>query len=449
MKIRNTNGVLGRNNDVLDAPHETISSNSLIEIEDLIEKQPGWLLHSGVVLISLCCLFALLVASQISYPDQLDASFMLTTEVPPLEITANKPGLIKQWLVKNGQAVHAGQELVYIDNLADRTDVERFFELVKTVLAKEEKIENIDLAAIRDLTMGDLHISYFNFLITLSQLQESSPKVILGQKLKGIKQQLSHYAELASSTKKQIALYQDELKLAEKDFLRQKRLWEDGIISDIAFEQVQMEQLQKRQALEVLKISGIQHAISLNQMDASIIALKEAYQNKRMALKLDLYRFGRKFMEQYEEWSLNYKIKAPISGILSRFPELTIGKAITQGMIMGAILPNGQSNYIAHLNASPEAIGKIESGDRVLLTFDTYPPEEFGEIVTKIDEIALLPRKLDAGEFYYQLRCNVPAPMKTTASRELPFRQQLTGRAKIITIEKSLLTRLFQRLWTI
>jgi len=254
---------------------------------------------------------------------------------------------------------------------------------------------------------------------------------------------------LASSTKKQIALYQDELKLAEKDFLRQKRLWEDGIISDIAFEQVQMEQLQKRQALEVLKISGMQHAISLNQMDARVIALKEAYQNKRMALKLDLYRFGRKFMEQYEEWSLNYKIKAPISGILSRFPELTIGKAITQGMIMGAILPNGQSSYIAHLNASPEAIGKIESGDRVLLTFDTYPPEEFGKIVTKIDEIALLPRKLDAGEFYYQLRCNVPVPMKTTASRELPFRQQLTGRAKIITIEKSLLTRLFQRLWTI
>jgi len=351
--------------------------------------------------------------------------------------------------VKNGQAVHAGQELVYIDNLADRTDVERFFELVKTVLAKEEKIENIDLAAIRGLTMGDLHISYFNFLITLSQLHESSPKVILGQKLKGIKQQLSHYAELASSTKKQIALYQDELKLAEKDFLRQKRLWEDGIISDIAFEQVQMEQLQKRQALEVLKISGMQHAISLNQMDARVIALKEAYQNKRMALKLDLYRFGRKFMEQYEEWSLNYKIKAPISGILSRFPELTIGKAITQGMIMGAILPNGQSSYIAHLNASPEAIGKIESGDRVLLTFDTYPPEEFGEIVTKIDQIALLPRKLDAGEFYYQLRCNVPVPMKTTASRELHFRQQLTGRAKIITIEKSLLTRLFQRLWTI
>ncbi len=66
--------------------------------DDLIEKQPGWLLRSGIVLMFGATALFVGLAAVIRYPDKLAAPFVLTTENPPIELLTVADGQIEEIL---------------------------------------------------------------------------------------------------------------------------------------------------------------------------------------------------------------------------------------------------------------------------------------------------------------------------------------------------------------
>jgi len=101
---------------------------------------------------------------------------------------------------------------------------------------------------------------------------------------------------------------------------------------------------------------------------------------------------------------------------------------------------------VARLSPPASGIGKIEVGNRVFLQLDAYPHKEYGVVETTITAVSLLPIPDKDGGLVYEVSCELPPPLLSATGKELPFRQKLTGVAQIITKDKSIMQRLFERL---
>ena len=124
--------------------------------DDLIERQPGWLLNSGILLLFGAAILAVTLASFIRYPDKLAAPFPLTTENPPIDVVTLSGGQIARWYVTDSQQVAKDGALAYIDNTANLEDVKTFAAFVEAVAAINYIPDHRKLQIPKDLQMGDL-----------------------------------------------------------------------------------------------------------------------------------------------------------------------------------------------------------------------------------------------------------------------------------------------------
>ena len=73
-----------------------------------------------------------------------------------------------------------------------------------------------------------------------------------------------------------------------------------------------------------------------------------------------------------------------------------------------------------------------------------YPYQEFGSVETRVKSISLVP---DEGNFIVEL--DVPDELKTVYNKIIPFRQEMGGIANIITEDRRILERIFDKILSI
>ncbi|MCB0547075.1 MAG: HlyD family efflux transporter periplasmic adaptor subunit, partial [Phaeodactylibacter sp.] len=85
--------------------------------------------------------------------------------------------------------------------------------------------------------------------------------------------------------------------------------------------------------------------------------------------------------------------------------------------------------------------GKVKPGQRANIRLDGYPYQEFGVLQGQVKSIALVP-----DQDTYLLDIALPDSLTTTYQRRIPFAQELTGQARIITEERRILERVFDQM---
>jgi hypothetical protein len=75
------------------------------------------------------------------------------------------------------------------------------------------------------------------------------------------------------------------------------------------------------------------------------------------------------------------------------------------------------------------------------LFLDAYPEQQYGALKAEVRHIAPIPEQ----QAYY-IELALTAGLQTTYGQELPFSQELSARANIITEDRRLLFRLFDQL---
>lgn len=76
-------------------------------------------------------------------------------------------------------------------------------------------------------------------------------------------------------------------------------------------------------------------------------------------------------------------------------------------------------------------------GQAAYIYIDGYPVAEYGQIATKLTQIAALPR-----HGTYTATIELPEVLVTTDKQNIPFRQGMTGTVYIITENKRFIVRL-------
>ncbi|MCC6724237.1 MAG: HlyD family efflux transporter periplasmic adaptor subunit [Saprospiraceae bacterium] len=418
-----------------------IKLNERQDIEALIGSPPGWTLRWGLTAMLAVLLLLLGIAQMVSYPDVVEARAMLTTQRPPIRLAAKVSGKIAQLKVTNGQTVQPGDLLAVLENPARLKDVN----LLDSVLQKmmvDETAAYLELRLPTVMQLGTLQASFANFAQRHKDLHYFLSQDINFQKISNLKQQIEDMLILNKSLFRQEKILKEEVDLSRKNLERDSQLLTTNAISKLEFEKSQSFWLTKRRELEALRSGTSQNNLRIRQMQAQILDLQQVQSDDKSQKELDFRSEVEKLIGEITIWKQTYLMVAPVGGEVALTKAWSEQMQVEAGTEVLTIVPTaGAGDVIAKAILQSNRSGKVKEQMPVNIRLDGYPYQEFGVLNGKVLRIATVPN--EAG---YELEISIPADLKTSHGKPIPFRQEMQGTARIITEKRSLLQRILDKI---
>ncbi|MFS4474528.1 HlyD family secretion protein [Chryseobacterium sp. T20] len=292
----------------------------------------------------------------------------LYQEQRPQQLHSPIPGKIIKWYVKNGDYVKKGDTLLQLSEIKDdyldpllvqrtqeqvnaKKGVRNFYEAkVGTVKTQLEALHSA-----RNLKLNQLKIK-------ISQLNN---------KLTG------EEAELTAAT--------NELKLSEDQFARQKKMYEEGLVSLTQFQQRSISYqnaVAKKTASENKVAQTRQEIINIGIEQNSVI---QDYTEKLSKIEGDRFQNMGQIegsegeIAKLENQVANYKARqglyfiiASQDGQIVQLNKTGIGEVLKDGENIGTIVPTAV-DYAVEIYIKPVDLPLVKEGQRVMCIFDGFP----------------------------------------------------------------------------
>lgn len=273
-----------------------------------------------------------------------------------LRVQSSQSGRLAQALVREGQEVRRG-DLMFVLN-AERNGI------------SSESAERI----LAQLLQQQRHS--FTEELRQSGAQAAQKAQALAQREADLGAELS---QLAS----QVGLQQQRVALAEQSFRRFEELKETSFISAALLQEKQAELLDQRQRLadlqrSVLAKRGEMARLQSDRQAGELQAQREAQALRRSAVSVD------QELTENEARSQTL-IRAPLDGVVTGIG-VTPGQVVTPATVLASLLPDG-ARLEAEVYAPSRAIGFIKPGMDVLLRYQAYPHQKFGQHRARVKEI--------------------------------------------------------------
>lgn len=418
-----------------------IKLNDRHDVEALIGSPPGWTLRWGLTALLAVFVLLLVVAYLVRYPDVVEARAVLTTENPPIRLAAGSTGKLSKLLVTNGQAVENGQLLAVLENPAALPDVEELDSVLQK-MSNENSVHFLEKNLPKNFQLGALQSNYAEFSKRLEDLRYFLSQDANYLKINNLRKQINEVNNLNNSLARQEKILVEEVGLAQKSLIRDSTLLSKKSLSQLEFEQTQAEWLAKRRELEALRSSTSQNNLRIREMQARILDLEQS-QSDGESEKMREFRSELERMKgEIDGWKQTYLLVAPVSGKVALTKAWSEQQQVEAGMEVLTVVPQEAAGKIIAKAQLPNVrSGKVEVGFAASIRLDGFPYQEFGVLNGSVERIAAVP-----SENGYELEISVPADLKTSYGKQVPFRQEMQGTARIITKKQSLLERLFDKI---
>jgi hypothetical protein len=178
------------------------------------------------------------------------------------------------------------------------------------------------------------------------------------------------------------------------------------------------------------------------QFQGQITDLTQGKNDGQNAKQLTLQEDVRRLKAAIEDWKQNYWVIAPIAGQVTWSKIWKAHQTIAMNDEFVAIVPDATAQTIVGKATAPVAqSGKIQVGTPVFIRVDQFPATTYGQLQGKIKNIALVPQKED-----YLVEIELSNGLKTTYHQLLAFRAEMSGTAQLITEDRRIIDRLFDRI---
>ncbi len=418
---------------------EDISLNEREDIRLMIGNPPSWLLNFGISAVAWVVMILLALSYFIKYPDVVTAKVILTTENPPIRILAKTGGRVSHILIKNNETVQAEQLLAVMENTADWQDVLK----LETQLSPPNPLKG-ELHSAR-LKLGSLQNSYSTYTQNLKDYQYFLNQNGVLDKINHLAGQIESLKQLNNNLLRQKDIHIREFALSEKELARQKQLNTEGVISDSEFEKFSVAYLQQKRQIEANEVGFINNEMQIKQNEAQITDLKQGKNDNQNAKELIVLEDSRRLKSAIEEWKQTFLIHAPISGMVSMSKIWSPQQAISGGEEVFAIVPLESKKTIAKAILPIANSGKVKLGLKSNIRLEGFPYQQYGILEGTVQNISLLPQAGKDGDNYL-LELTVNDSLTTTYGKKLILKQEMQGTSNIITEDRRVIARLFDRL---
>lgn len=426
---------------LIENPGDIVLNNEQ-EIDEILGHPPSWFLRWGLTCLLMVITIACGVAWLIKYPDVISAQINIVTENPAIRVMARGSGRIDRFMVENNAWVEKDDLLAILDHPASLEDVQKletFLEKLANFKAPGQ-YRNIDMP--NDLKLGDLQTSYATLVQKLSNFNHFQAQRSVVGKVNILEEQINYLKALNQNISKQSLTLEKEVKLAEKDYQRNISLNKEGSVSDIQLEKIETAYLQYKRKLDDIENQILNNKINMEQLKAQIIDLNQFRKDGNSDRTLSIQKDVQRMKSEVDAWKEIYLINAPIAGKVSFSKIWSEQQFIRANEEVLTVVPSEGSGAILGRASLPAAnSGKVELGQLVHIRLEGFPYKEYGILKTTVDHISLVPQ-----EDRYLLEVKLPDSLITTYDKRIPFRQEMLGTADIITEDRRVIERIFDRL---
>jgi multidrug resistance efflux pump len=409
------------------------------EVNEILSSTPKWIFRWGISVIFILIVVGISLSYFIRYPDILNAKIVLTTLSPPVTLVAKNNGKLTELLVKNNDTLIENQTLAVIENTADYKDVLLLDASVTILIDKLNRQDSITNTNIKDsLNVGELTPAYLTVLKSIKDAKIYSVINPYNKQITFLKEDLINYTSLLVKYQKQISINNEQLKLSETDYLRDKKLVEDKVISMREFETKKKEYLIALNSNEQSKITASNAELQKNSIEKSILQLQIQDYQEQAKLKSELQQSVKALSTELTNWKQKYLIASPVSGRVSFFNVWAINQNVKQGDELFAIVPNQKQMFIGKCTLPIANSGKLTEGQIVNIKLDNYPYNENGILSGLVSNISQVPTKDN-----YMIDVTLTNGLTTSYNKTLIYKEQMTGTADIITKNISVMDRIF------
>jgi multidrug resistance efflux pump len=380
------------------------------------------------------------------YADKIIAPIVITTSSPPVPVVARSTGYLSTLLVNNEDTVNYGDLLVVLQSTARYEDV----------LKLENQLIRLDSVASHNpanllgfqpetlLALGDLQPNYSNFIQLLKEYTFKQTTNFATQNINQLQKLKAQTTQLIIIEKDKLLTAGKNWSLAKQRFEEKRKLYSEpnSPITRNELETAKMEENKYEEAYKNIQSVIKQYEGNLLQWDKSVMEIQQNNQEGTAQKYVGLIENINLMKSSIIRWKQQYLLTAPISGKISFFNNtLTEKLNIKEGDQVMAIIPLNNDSIIGNVSINTAIAGKVEIGQKVIIKFDSYPFMQDGVVNGTVKSKALLPKDNRT----LSINVTLTNGLKTTYNKQLHFDQQMQGTAEIITKERRLIERIFDK----
>ncbi|SET98826.1 HlyD family efflux transporter periplasmic adaptor subunit [Hymenobacter actinosclerus] len=409
------------------------------ELQDVIEKVPSWITRWGIGIILALLLLVLWGSYALKYPDIVVVPLRLTTQNSPKSVNSRVEGKLVKLLVTNRQPVVRGARLAYLESTGNHEQVQHLDawlgKLDRAAQTQSPAAIRQELAqqAIDYQNLGELQADFQIFDQARLQYQAFAAGEYYQQKQALLRQDLLNLTKQHATLQDQQRLYEQDVTLARQELAAQQQLFAQQVIAPLDFKQQQSRFLNRQ--------------LPLKQLETSLISSRKEQSAKRSEL-LDLQHLTaqqhsiftqalRSMRSATASWQQKYVLTAPVAGVVFFASFLQERQLITGGQELFFVVPQSQREF-CEVQIPQYNLGKVRTGQFVIIKFNSYPFQEFGVVRGQVDYISDISSK----DGTFLARILLPKGLITTYNKKIAMRPGMKAKAEIITADMRLLEKL-------
>jgi HlyD family secretion protein len=324
-------------------------------------------------------------------------------------------GIVKTILVKNGDHVEAGQELITLDDTDDVAELGIVDAVLSEELAKRARLEaeRDGAAAVAfpdELTSRKQQPDIAKLMQGQQRLFEARQATIQG-KVEQLEQQIGQIGEQVQGILAQINSKESQIKLIGQELVGLLDLQAKGLMPNSRVLAMQREQARlegERGELIATKASAESRA---GEVKLQILQVREQSLSETLAQLRD----SEARIAELEERRVSIKarldrtvIRAPISGDVYQLAVHTIGGVISPAEALMLIVP-ASDDLVLLAQVSPRQIDRVTKGQQARVRFSSFDTRLTPEISAEVTSVAADVSRADAeSPPFYSVQLKIP-----------------------------------------
>ncbi|MFK7934586.1 MAG: HlyD family secretion protein [Saprospiraceae bacterium] len=416
------------------------------EVQEILGEPPGWIERFGTSAVIVVLVTITAVSYFFKYPDKILAPIVVVTEMPPTRIITEVNGEIAKLNVSEGDRVEKGKVLAVIENTTKYDDVKALDSLV----IRLKRMSASELVAFRlpyeDWELGTIQSDYSNFRRAFTDYTFQQAEGYDQQRLSQIKSKMRIAEQNIAAENRKKREEKSRLRAKNEQVRYHQDMFADGIISRQTLEN----KIEERDAIEreIETIDGTIRGFDLEMEGhrGDIAEVRSTNRSDDTKQFTALQESINQLQTSISQWKRAFILRANQDGTATFFNNIwSEGQYVKAGDALLAIVPDEgveQSNELIGRVALPVVgSGKVDTLQRVIIKFSSYPFQEYGAVVGQVVKKSRVPK-----DNVIAVEVSVPQNLKTSRGIELDFEQQMQGTAEIITEDKRLFERIFEKL---
>jgi len=414
-------------------------NSSSESIQDIIGTNPPFIVRWGNTFMFVICVILISLCWIIKYPDTILSQITIKTNVNPKPVTAKFDGKLIKLLIKDGDIVKRGQYLGYLEGLAnveDITELETNLSRIDTLLINNQwdVIKNINF--IKFNRFGEIQSPFETFYISLQTLQAYWNGNLNTGKKQLIQSEIKTISSLSSNLAEQEKELRKDVKLAEDEYKVNLNLFFDNVIPLMELQQIESKYIAKKLAYKQLQSSILNNHSSQYSTSKQLVDINDNIEQE----KLNFIKQFNILKNEISNWKHQYILMASDNGKVSFAGSVEEFQSVAKGQDICYVMPEN-INYLGEVYLDQYNLGKVESGQTVIIKLKSYPFEEYGVVRGTIENIS----EIDVNK-QYLVKVKLQNGITTNMNKKLKFRFGMLGDAEIITKNTKVIDKLIYKL---